>query len=312
MDRPHYPRRAVIRTAVNLAALLALAACGSAAESTAPSAASPAIATAAGSASPSAGATASTSEATPLASTTASALAVTPAPASPTAASTNPEATGTPASTAASSAASSSTSAPAASPAATAPVATSSPPESSSGAKLTLLASGTQASYQVQEQLAGRNVPSQAVGRTSGVTGTIVLDARGAIVPDQSKIEVDLRRLTSDQGMRDNYIQRTPLQTSTYPTATFVPTKVTGMPWPLPSSGTATFTMEGDLTVHGTTKPVSWTVSATFAGNEVTGNATTAFTFSEFGMTAPRTAIALSVQDGGTLALQFAAARAVA
>ena len=139
-----------------------------------------------------------------------------------------------------------------------------------------------------------------------------MLDAQGAIVPGQSKIEVDLRQLKSDEGMRDNYIQRTPLQTSTYPMATFVPSKVTGMPWPLPSSGTATFTMVGDLTVHGTTKPVSWTVSATFAGSQVSGSATTPFSFSGFGMTAPHTAIALSVQDGGTLALQFAAARTVA
>jgi polyisoprenoid-binding protein YceI len=180
------------------------------------------------------------------------------------------------------------------------------------GVKLTLDASGNQASYQVQEQLAGHNFPSQAVGRTSAVTGVIVLDASGKPVPAQSKLEVDLRTLTSDQSMRDNYIQHDPLQTSEYPTATFVPKQPTGMPWPLPTSGTAKFDLAGDMTVHGTTRAMTWAVAATFAPDKVTGTATAPFTFSEFGMTPPRTMIALSVQDGGTLQLQFSATRAPA
>ncbi len=175
------------------------------------------------------------------------------------------------------------------------------------GIKLTFDAAGTQAGYQVQEKLAGRNLPSQAIGRTSAVTGTIAFDSSGAVVPAQSKIEVDLRTLKSDQSMRDRYIQNNPLQTSTYPTATIAIKRVSGLPWPFPTSGTAKFTIEGDLTVHGMTKPTNWTASATFAGDNVTGSATTPFKFSDFGMTAPRTSIALSVEDTGTLEVQIAA-----
>jgi polyisoprenoid-binding protein YceI len=142
------------------------------------------------------------------------------------------------------------------------------------------------------------------------VTGAIVLDANCKIVPAQSKIALDLRTLQSDQGMRDQYIQRDPLETSQYPYATFVPNQATGVPWPLPASGTASFKLGGDMTVHGTTKALTWDVSATFAADKVTGTASSPFTFTEFGMQPPHTMIALSVQDGGSWQLQFTATRA--
>lgn len=177
------------------------------------------------------------------------------------------------------------------------------------GVKLTIDPSGTQGSYQVQEQLAGHDFTSQAIGRTSAVAGAIVLDANGTIVPSQSNLTLDLRTLKSDQSMRDNYIQHDPLQTAQYPLATFAPSQATGLAWPLPASGTAKFDLAGDMTVHGTTKPLTWSVTATFGADKVTGTATTPFTFTEFGMQPPRTMIALSVKDGGTLELQFAAGR---
>jgi polyisoprenoid-binding protein YceI len=112
--------------------------------------------------------------------------------------------------------------------------------------------------------------------------------------------------------MRDNYIQHDPLDTAQFPNATFAPTAVSGMPWPLPASGSAKFALAGDFTVRGTTKPVTWAVTATFTPNKVTGSATTPFTFSEFGMQAPHTMIALSVQDNGAWTMQFTATRASA
>lgn len=165
-------------------------------------------------------------------------------------------------------------------------------------------------SYQVQEQLAGHDFPSQAVGKTSAVSGALVLDASGKLVASASKIELDLRTLKSDQGMRDNYIQHDPLDTAEYPMATFVPNAATGLPWPLPASGTTKFNLTGDMTVHGTTKPLTWAVTATFAPDKVAGTATTPFTFTDFGMQPPHTMIALSVNNGGTLNLQFTATRA--
>jgi polyisoprenoid-binding protein YceI len=291
MSHEQYSRRAWLRIGAATIAVLALAACGQAAPTTSAvglTATNGAVQTS--SAASSAPSTASSSA---LAVTT---MATTTTAASTVATSTTAAiSTIAPASSARSSALAASVSTAAAAKA--------------SAVKLTLDSSGTQASYQVQEQLAGHNFPSDAIGRTSAVTGSILLDAGGKIVSGQSSLEIDLRTLKSDQGMRDSYIQHDPLDTAQYPMAKFVPTSTSGVPWPLPSSGTAKFTLTGDFTVHGTTKSTTWAVSATFAPDTVTGTAATPFLFTDFGMQPPRTMIALSVQNNGVLNLQFAAKR---
>jgi polyisoprenoid-binding protein YceI len=147
-----------------------------------------------------------------------------------------------------------------------------------------------------------------AVGSTSGVSGTIALTADGQLDASASKITVDLSSLKSDESMRDAFVQRNTLQTSQYPTAVFEPTQVSGLSSPLPTSGSATFQLTGNLTVHGVTKPASWTVSAQFDGQQVIGKATAPFTITEFGMSIPKAGPVLSVQDAGTLELDFSAA----
>jgi polyisoprenoid-binding protein YceI len=163
----------------------------------------------------------------------------------------------------------------------------------------------TEASYKATEQLAGISSPTDAVGKTKDVSGTIVFDANGTIVSDASKITIDLTTLTSDKSQRDNYIKRSTLNTNKYPNAVFVPTSVAGLPWPLPATGQATFTMSGDLTAHGVTKPTTWNANATFAGTTISGSATTDVTFEDFGMSAPRTMLVLSVEDHLTFTLNF-------
>jgi len=174
---------------------------------------------------------------------------------------------------------------------------------------LVLDAASSKASYHAQEQLAGRNLPSEAVGTSNGVSGTIVLNPDGSVVADQSQIKVDLSKLTSDESRRDNYIKGSTLQTNQFPMATFTPRQVQGLPTPLPTSGQATFQLLGDLTVHGVTKPVTWQVTAQFDPSNVSGNATTNVNLSDFGMTPPKAGPVLSIEDGLTLELVFSAAR---
>jgi len=180
------------------------------------------------------------------------------------------------------------------------------PANSASGpVTIALSSSDATAQYQTQEQLAGHNLPTLAVGKTTAVTGSIVL-ANGQLAATASKITVDLSTLASDQSMRDNFIRGNTLQTSKYPDAVFVATQVSGLPATLPTSGSAAFQLTGDLTVHGVTKPATWTVTATFNGSQVSGKATAPFTITEFGMNLPKAGPVLSVQDSGTLELDFA------
>ena len=171
---------------------------------------------------------------------------------------------------------------------------------------LDLAASGNEARYRVREQLANLSFPSDAVGKTSAVSGSLVINSDGTIVSDQSKIVVDLTGLKSDKDRRDGFVQRNVLETGAFPTAEFVPTQVSGLPSPLPTSGDLTFQLIGNLTVHGVTRTAAWNVTAkAVEGNELTGTATTAFTFADFNLTQPRVPVVLSIADNITLELDF-------
>jgi polyisoprenoid-binding protein YceI len=175
--------------------------------------------------------------------------------------------------------------------------------------RLVVDSSASQASYHAREQLVGKTLPSDAVGTSKSVSGALVLGADGSVLADQSKIIVDLTKLQSDESRRDNFVRNDTLQTSRFPTATFVPNAVQGLTVPLPTSGQATFQLLGDLTVHGVTKPVTWQVAANFADATVSGTATTNVKITDFGMTPPKAGPVLSIEDALTLELAFTAAR---
>jgi polyisoprenoid-binding protein YceI len=183
------------------------------------------------------------------------------------------------------------------------------PSPSAAGVRLQVAASGNEARYRVREQLAGFDLPNDAVGRSSAVTGVMVLDSAGRVVPADSRITVDVSGITSDRDRRDGYVRRRILETDSFPNVILRPTAVSGLPWPLPSSGSRTFTLTGDLTVKGVTRPTSWQVTAAFGGDTVTGLAATAFTFADFGLAQPRVPVVLSVGDTIRLEYDFTLAR---
>ena len=118
----------------------------------------------------------------------------------------------------------------------------------------------------MREQLAGINFPSDAVGTTESVTGTIVLNPEARWDAAQSKLTVDLRTLKSDQAPARRLHPEPDVETDKYPTLVFVPKRVVGLPPPLPSgrAAQAGFQLVGDMTLHGVTKEVTWNVVATF------------------------------------------------
>lgn len=173
------------------------------------------------------------------------------------------------------------------------------------GTRLTLAPNGNEARYRVREQLAGIDFPNDAVGSTSALSGEIVLDAAGAVIPARSTITVDLRTLKSDKDRRDGYLQRRTLETEQYPHAVLQVTGMQGLPVPLPTTGRLSFSLLGNLTIRGTTRPTTWAVTATATPTGYTGTATTTFTFAEMGLTKPRVASVLSVEDAITLEYDF-------
>jgi polyisoprenoid-binding protein YceI len=156
---------------------------------------------------------------------------------------------------------------------------------------------GTEVRYRVRERLVGNDLDNDAIGVTRKVYGQIALNADGAIIPGESKITIDVTGLKSDQDRRDNFVRRRLLLTDSNPTVVFHPTAIKGGPRTIPASGSSTFTIVGNLTVKGVTKPTTWTVNARYLPTAVLGSASTAFTFSDFSITQPRVPILLSVAD---------------
>ncbi len=152
------------------------------------------------------------------------------------------------------------------------------------------VASG-EARYRVREELLGVGI-TDAVGTTKGVTGRVVL--RGAEA--QGEFVVDLRELRSDQARRDNYLRQNTLQTDRFPTATFRPKRVEGLPNPLPRQGRYPVRVVGDLTVRDLTQEVVWEGEAVF-GEEVRVSLKTEFPFERFRLVQPRVPVVLGVEN---------------
>ena len=162
---------------------------------------------------------------------------------------------------------------------------------------------GNSARYRVREQLAGLDLPNDAVGETKEVSGSIGLDKSGSVIPESSRIVVGIDSLKSDKDRRDGYLRRRVLEAEKFPSVDFVITAIRGVKLPVPKSGTRSFTIEGNLTIRGVTRPTTWSATAAFADSVITGKASTKFTFSDFTLTQPRVPVVLSVAD--TIGLEY-------
>ncbi len=164
------------------------------------------------------------------------------------------------------------------------------------------VASDSVAGYRVREQLAFLSAPSDAVGRTHEINGTVTLTASGqALTVSAADFTVDVSTLTSDRSMRDQRIHSTGLESDSYPKAMFTLTRPIAVPAAATSGSQLTVSATGTLTIHGTTKTVTIPLKAQLSGSrmEIVGSLT--FPFEDFGMTPPSIAGFVSVRDSATL-----------
>lgn len=161
--------------------------------------------------------------------------------------------------------------------------------------------------YRVREQLAGVG-QIVAVGETQAVIGQILFDADGNPLPC-SRFDADLRTLKSDNSRRDNYLYTRTLETEKYPLATFVLTGVEGLDGPLAGGAETTFTLLGDFSVHGVTRPISWEATATLEGETLTGKAMTRFLMPEFDIVPPKVGPVEAIDELVQLEIELVAAR---
>lgn len=154
---------------------------------------------------------------------------------------------------------------------------------------------GSEAGYRVHENLHGQD--NEAAGRTNQVTGTLVID--GSTI-STAQIVVDLASVKSDDNRRDNQYRNRIMDVSRFPTATFE----LNQPIVLPSVPTDTSTLSvqatGNLTLRGTTKPVTVDLNAQRSGADIRVQGAIPVRFDDWGIPSP-SFVDISVDDHGEI-----------
>ena len=150
------------------------------------------------------------------------------------------------------------------------------------------VASGSQVGYRVREQLAFLPAESDAVGRTSQVTGTATLaESKGNLTISAASFDAAVSTLKSDRSMRDEKIHEIGLESSRYPTATFVLSKAVALPADAGTGAVARASVSGVFEIHGTSKQETIPVEFRVSGSTLQAAGSLTFPWSEFGMAAP-------------------------
>ena len=158
------------------------------------------------------------------------------------------------------------------------------------------VAAGSQAGYRVKEVLLGQN--NIAVGRTSHVTGTLVI--KGSTVTAAS-FRVPMATIHSDQGQRDVQFDGRIMDVASYPVASFTLTHPIALA-PVPATGTIkNYTATGKLTLHGHTREVSFGLRAERTGGKIEISGSIPVKFADYGIGNPSFGSFVTTENHGVL-----------
>ena len=154
---------------------------------------------------------------------------------------------------------------------------------------------GSEVGYRVKESINGFD--TTANGRTQSITGSMV--ASGTTITE-GRFTVDMTTFTSDAGGRDEQFKERVMDVAKYPTSTFSLTAPIDFGAIPPDGGTVNATATGDLTLHGTTKSVTFDVQGTFKNGLVGVLGQIPVVFADYGIPAPSIG-SIRTEDNGLL-----------
>ena len=156
--------------------------------------------------------------------------------------------------------------------------------------------SGSVVGYRVNEVLLGQS--ATAVGRTTSVTGHLTI--AGTTVT-AGAFSVPMATVHSDKSQRDAQFDGRIMDVSQYPTGTFTLTSPIDLA-PLPAGGVIKdYTAHGHLTLHGTTRAVTFTLTAERKGSQIEVSGDIPVLFSDYNIQNPSFAGFVTTQDHGLL-----------
>jgi polyisoprenoid-binding protein YceI len=181
-------------------------------------------------------------------------------------------------------------------------------PSSSGAVTYKLDPTQSQLQYEVAETfLNDNNRLNLAKGVTSQVSGEIIVDLA---VPKNSQIgtiTADISQFKSDSSRRDNAIRGRYLESSKYPTVTFVPTRIEGLPDAYTDGQEIPLKISGDLTIREVTRPVDFEATIKLDGSTLSGVATTTILMSDFKFGPISILGMLNTEDQAKVTLTFVA-----
>jgi polyisoprenoid-binding protein YceI len=158
------------------------------------------------------------------------------------------------------------------------------------------VSTGSLAGYRVNETLAGQK--ATAVGRTSAVTGSLTMNGTNVTA---ATFTVEMAKVTSDQSQRDQQFSGRIMDTAAYPTGSFVLTKPIAL-GTIPAVGvTVAATATGNLTLHGTTKSVTFTISAKRSAASIAVSGDITIAYGDYNIDNPSFGSFVSVGSSGTI-----------
>src|ERR1022692_1223654 len=126
------------------------------------------------------------------------------------------------------------------------------------------VAAGSVVGYRVKGVLLGQD--NIAVGRSGSVSGQLTIAGTPLT---RAGFTVQMATIHSDQSQRDAQFDGRIMAVSTYPTGTFALTRPISLA-PLPATGKVrTYSATGLLTLHGHSRPVTFTLSAKRTGQGI-------------------------------------------
>jgi len=156
--------------------------------------------------------------------------------------------------------------------------------------------------YRVRERLASLSADSDAVGRTSSITGSATITGSGStLTVTKADFSVDMTTLASDKQMRDNRLRSQGIETDTFKTSTFSLTQPIALPAGATTGSAVDVTLHGKLTLHGVTKTVDIPAKAQLNGSVLQVQGSLTFPFSDYNIVAPSIGGFVTVTDNGTL-----------
>ena len=161
-------------------------------------------------------------------------------------------------------------------------------------------ATGTFVGFRIQEELAAVGKIT-AVGRTPKVSGQLVIDGDRVT---EVVVEADMRAIVTEDRRRDDNVQDA-LETSKFPTATFVLTEPLALPAGAAADADLQFAAQGDLTIHGVTRPVTFPLQARFVDGTIVVVGSLDVSFADYGVRVPSARIVVSADDHGPIELQL-------